>query len=112
MAHKLKKASELFAAVDPHLKVIDGGSHRRQKRLSAKAQADWDKLDGSKCPRCGIDALRFRPQDGVCVFCGQALNEKELRDERKQARFLKYMTAHNARIKGKRSHSSSSSCSV
>jgi len=103
---KRKRASEIFGAVDPHLKVIDGGSRRRNsKRPSAKAEADWNKLGGSKCPRCGIDALRFRPEDGVCVFCGQALNEKELRDERKRARFLKYMKAHNARInKGKRSH--------
>ena len=110
MVHKRKKASEIFGAVDPHLKVIDGGSHRRHiKRLSAKGQADWDKLSGAKCPSCGQDALRFRPEDGVCNFCAASLNEKELRDERKRARFLKYMTAHNARVdKGKRSHGGSS----
>lgn len=94
-----KKASELFAAVDPDLKVIDGGNRRRRsKEPSRKGQADWDKLGGAKCPRCGQDAFRFRPEDGVCILCAQALNEKELRDERKRARFLRFMKAHNARI--------------
>ena len=98
-----KKASEIFAAVDPHLKVIDGGTRRRKK----KELSDWEKLDGAKCPKCGRDALRFRPEDGVCMVCAGEANEKELRDERKQARFLRYMRSHNARI-GKRSHSGSS----
>ena len=94
-----KRASEIFAAVDPHLKVIDGGSRRRRaRRLSPKGQADWDNLGGAKCPRCGQDAVRFRPEDGVCIFCAGVLNEKELRDERKRARFLKFQKAHNARI--------------
>jgi len=62
------------------------------------SQADWDKLGGANCPRCGQDAIRFRPEDGVCIHCAQALNEKELRDERKRARFLRFMKAHNARI--------------
>jgi len=98
-----KKASEIFAVVDPHLKVIDAGTHRHKK----KELSDWEKLDGSKCPKCGKDALRFRPQDGVCMVCAGEANEKELRDERKRARFLRYMRAHNAQI-GKRSHSGSS----
>lgn len=114
MKLKRKRASEIFAAVDPHLTVIDAGRrHRRAKRLSPKGQADWDNSGGAKCPSCGQDAVRFRPEDGVCVFCAQTMNEKELRDERKRVRFLKFQKAHNARIdKGKRSHSSSSSSSV
>ena len=98
-----KKASEIFAAVDPHLKVIDGGTRRRKK----KELSDWEKLDGAKCPKCGKDALRFRPEDGVCMVCAGEANEKELRDERKRARFLRYMRSHNAQI-GKRSHYGSS----
>jgi len=99
-----KRASEIFGPVDPQLKVIDGGTRRHKK----KELSDWEKLDGAKCPKCGKDALRFRPQDGVCMVCAGEANEKELRDERKRARFLRYMRAHNARI-GKRSHSDSSS---
>ena len=91
---KRKKASEIFAAVDPHLKVIDGGTHRRHK----KKESDWEKLNGAKCPRCGQDALRFRPEDGVCIFCAQKMNERELSEENKKARFLRFMRAHNARI--------------
>ena len=99
MKLKRKRASEIFGPVDPHLKVIDGGSRRRRtRRLSPEAQADWDNLDGAKCPRCGKDAVRFRPEDGVCIFCAGVLNEKELRDESKRTRFLRYMKAHNARI--------------
>lgn len=98
MVYKRKKASEIFGAVDPNLKVIDGGSRKHTRRLSAKAEADWDKLGGAKCPRCGKDALRFRPGDGVCIICAGALNEKEIRDERKRVRFLKFRKAHNARI--------------
>lgn len=94
-----KRASEIFAAVDPHLTVIDGGSRRRRARpLSPKGQADWDNLDGAKCSRCGKDALRFRPEDGVCIFCAGVLNEKELSDERKRVRLLKFVKAHNAKI--------------
>lgn len=96
---KRKRASEIFGEVDPNLKVIDGGSRRRRaKRLSPEGQAEWERLSGAKCPRCGQDALLFRPEDGVCIFCAQALNEKELQDERKRARFLRFMRAHNARI--------------
>lgn len=90
----MKRASEIFGPVDPNLKVIDRGRGRRKK----KELSDWDKLSGAKCPRCGNDALRFRPQDGVCIFCAQELNEKELRDERSKERFIRYMKAHNARI--------------
>ena len=95
---KRKKASEIFAAVDPHLKVIDGHSRRRRRKLSVEAISDWQKLGGAKCPRCGQDALRFRPRDGVCISCAQELDEKETRDECKKRRFLRFMKAHNARI--------------
>jgi hypothetical protein len=104
MKMKRKRASEIFAVVDPNLKVIDGGTRRRRHRkLSTQAMLDWQKLGGTKCLRCGQDALRFRPQDGVCIFCAQKLNEKEIRDERKRARFLRFMRAHNAQIDRKRS---------
>jgi len=93
---RFKRASEIFRDVDPNLKVIDGG--RRRRRLSARGQAEWDKLNGTKCHRCGEDAVRFRPEDRVCINCAQNLNEKELREERKHARFERWRRTHNARI--------------
>lgn len=94
-----KRASEIFGAVDPHLKVIDGGRRRRRARpLSSQGQAEWDALGGAKCPRCRKDMLRFRPEDGVCIFCAGVLNEKELSEQRKRTRFLKFRKSHNARI--------------
>lgn len=99
-----KKASEIFGAVDPNLKVIDGGTHRwhRRAKLSPQAMLDWQKLDGAKCPRCGQDALYFRPQDGVCISCAWWLNEQMERKETQQRKAAKFIKAHNARIDKKR----------
>ena len=91
---KQKKASEIFGGVDPHLRVIDGG--RRRKHSSS--QVIWDASGGTICPRCGEEKVRFRPEDGVCRQCAEALNEKELQDERKRAKVLKFVKAHNTRI--------------
>ncbi len=93
-----KKASELFASVDPHLKVIDGGIRRKQH----SKQEDWEAAGGGICPRCKEEVVRFRPQDGVCRACADSLNEKHFEDERKRAKQLRYMKAHNARINRKR----------
>ena len=60
---KKKRASELFHQVDPHLRVIDGGTHRK-RRLT---KVDWNKAGGVVCPNCGQETLRI--VDGVCLQC-------------------------------------------
>ena len=92
---RIKKASEIFRDVDPALNVIDRG----RRRIGHKGtRAEWDQAGGAICPRCGQAAMRFRPQDGVCLACAQELNEKQDRDEKKRARQLKFIKQHNARI--------------
>jgi len=91
---KRKKASEIFAAVDPHLKVIDGGTHRRHK----KKESDWEKLNGAKCPQCGKDVLQFDPHRGVCISCARDMDEKEWREAKRREKLLRYVKSHNARI--------------
>ncbi len=93
-----KTVSEIFAKVDPHLTVIDGS--RKHKRRSN--QKDWDAAVGTICPRCKRESVRFRPQDGVCRLCADNLNEKEIRDEKKRAKLLRQIEAHNVRITKKR----------
>jgi len=88
-----KTASEIFAGVDPHLKVIN--RRRISKKLSRK---NWEDCGGAVCPRCKQEAVRFRPQDGVCWQCAGKLNEKESKEEAKQAAWLRHVKAHNARI--------------
>jgi len=73
-----KKLSELFAEVDPELKVINGGTYRRQcnkrlKRLDEKpatedyryepctsTNEDWEKA-AINCPVCGQPTARLLP---------------------------------------------------
>jgi len=90
---KRKSIADVLHAVDPDLKVISGG-------LRKKKGTNWEMAEGNECPRCHVKALRFRPEDGVCINCAQFLNEKELQDARKKAKVLKYVKAHNARIDG------------
>lgn len=112
-----KKASEIFAEVDPHLRVIDGGvrkhgsvaqrlepsPHKREVVGSNPARpTDWEAAGGATCPRCGGEALWFRPGDGVCNNCAGFLDVKQDRDEKRQAKFLRQVKAHNARITKKK----------
>ncbi len=93
-----KKASEIFAKVDPNLRVFNASPYRHKK-------SNWEASGGAICPKCGEEAVRFRPQDGVCRQCANLLNEKFFKDEAKHAKFLRFVKAHNARIdrrKGKR----------
>lgn len=85
----MKRASEIFGPVDPHLTVISGRRYR---------QGNWEASGGAVCPRCHSEVVRFRPEDGVCRQCGNVLNEKEFSDKIKQAKFQKFRKAHNARI--------------
>jgi len=94
-----KRASEIFGSVDPELNVIDRG--RRRTGQKGKAQ-DWKQSGGALCPRCGQEAVRFRPRDGVCLQCVRDLDEKQDRDDKKRARQLKFINQHNARINKKK----------
>ena len=92
---KRKRASELFANVDPQLHVIDGGQHRTGRKGKLK---EWERTGGALCPQCGKEAVRFRPRDGLCYQCVRAGDEKQDRDDKKRARQLKFINQHNARI--------------
>ena len=88
---KKLKASEIFAKVDPHLTVINSGRRKRSKNL-------WAATGGAICPRCGQEAVRFRPLDGVCWLCARAQDEKQVRDGEKHTKLKRHIMAHNARI--------------
>jgi len=78
MARKRKKASEIFGSVDPNLKVVDGGTHRRRRRQYQSdllSQDDWDRAKGVNCKICGQES--FRLKDGICIHC---LEEKAIQD--------------------------------
>ncbi|MBA7465029.1 hypothetical protein ES707_00190 [subsurface metagenome] len=90
-----KRASEIFRLVDPHLRVIDGGSRRTGRKGKSE---EWEQVGGALCPRCGLEAVRFRPRDGVCLRCVRDLDEKQEADDKKRAKQLKFINQHNARI--------------
>lgn len=71
---KRKRASEIFGAVDPHLRVIDGGTrHRHQSKPLTKR--DWERARGINCKICGQES--FRLKNGICMRC---LEKKESQD--------------------------------
>ena len=84
---------EVLQAVDPSLTIVSG--HRRTRKPKER---DWVQAGGAICPRCGEEAVRFRPQDGVCLACARALNEKEDADKKKRDKFQKFRKRHNARV--------------
>jgi len=86
----MKRASEIFAPVDQNLKVRDRGNKRTK---------DFDAAGGAVCPRCGEEAVRFRPEDGICFRCARLLDEKFFSDKRKHDKFERFRKAHNARIR-------------
>ena len=78
---KKKRASEIFRLVDPHLRVIDGGTHRK-RRLN---EVDWDKLGGVTCPSCNRETVRII--NGVCLQCHRdRVAEREKKKEDKAER--------------------------
>lgn len=91
---KRRRASEIFHPVDPGLNVID---RRRYTGRKGKAH-EWKQAGGVFCPQCNQEVVRFRPHDGVCIECVRVLDEKQIRDEKKRAKQLKFINQHNARI--------------
>lgn len=79
-----KRASEIFHLVDPHLRVIDGGTHRK-RRLT---KVDWDNTGGVTCPSCGQEALRMI--DGICFQCyrNKMAEEEEKLGRKREKRYL------------------------
>ena len=76
-----RRASEIFRLVDPHLRVIDGGTHRK-RRLT---KVDWDKTGGVTCPSCNRETVRMI--DGVCLQCYRdRVAEREKKEEDKAER--------------------------
>lgn len=68
-----KKASEIFAAVDPHLKVIDGGRRRKRKK---RELTEWEKAGGVFCPACREETVRILR--GVCPSCFKKLDAERI----------------------------------
>jgi len=91
---KRKRASEIFGSVDPELHVIDRRRHTGRKGKTR----DWERAGGVFCPQCNQEAVRFRPRDGLCLECVRAQDEKQISDEKKRARQLKFINQHNARV--------------
>jgi len=80
MLKKRKRASEIFGEVDPHLRVIDGGTRRRHRSLPL-IQMEWERARGVNCKICGQES--FRLKDGVCIHC---LEKNELEDVEEMGR--------------------------
>lgn len=90
---KHKTVREIFGEVDPNLKIVPGGRHWK---ISG---ADWLAAGGAFCSRCKKEALWFRPEDGVCKECTRFLDEKYWSDKKKHTKVLRFVKAHNARIR-------------
>lgn len=81
---KKKRASEIFRLVDPHLRVIDGGTHRKRHLT----KVDWDKTNGVICPNCEQETLRM--VEGICIQCYRdkvAVKEERL-GRKREKRYL------------------------
>jgi len=79
---KRKKASEIFGAVDPHLKVIDGGTRRRH-RTTPLTQMDWDRARGVICQECGRETLQII--NGLCPKCSKAKEMNRVEEQETNA---------------------------
>lgn len=73
---KKKRASEIFAQVDPHLKVINGGTHYRYHKKTRLNQEDWEKVGGLYCASCGDEVVRLI--NGLCVSCSNMAEAKRM----------------------------------
>ncbi len=82
-----KRASEIFAEVDPHLKVISGGANRRRHGKSHLNDSDWDRAGGQHCPQCKAEIVRL--VSGLCPQCHQEAEAERARklEDRTERRY-------------------------
>lgn len=76
-----KKASEIFAKVDPHLKVVNGGTHYHRKLK----EEDWEKGGGVYCSGCHRETMQLI--EGLCPQCrrdAEAERAEKLGDKRER----------------------------
>lgn len=66
--------------------------------MSGFTDEEWERATGDPCPRCQELKLRFRPEDGLCISCGEYVDNKRDRDEERKARLLRAIRAHNTRV--------------
>lgn len=78
---KRKRASEIFAQVDPKLKVIDGGTRHHKYKFHQIREEDWNNASGVICPSCQRETMRAI--NGLCPECWR---EKETEREEKDGR--------------------------
>lgn len=81
---KKKRASEIFGAVDPHLRVIDGGTRHRSKPLT---EMDWHRAKGVICQECGRETLQSL--NGLCPQCANAKESSRV-DEQEDNTMRRY----------------------
>lgn len=83
-----KRASEIFARVDPKLRVIDGGTHHRRYRPHWATNEDWDNARGLVCSSCGREAMRVT--DGLCPECRRKVEaeREEKLGRKREKRYL------------------------
>lgn len=73
-----KRASEIFAEVDPHLKVIDGGTRHRHRSLPI-THNDWESAKGVICQDCGRETLQII--NGLCRQCAKAKEANRVEEQ-------------------------------
>lgn len=90
----MKKASEIFAEVDPHLKVIDGGIHRNKRKHRVSTTDNWEDASGLRCPSCGEEVVQL--VDSKCPWCYRKEEAERLaKYERKsEKRYYVYQLNH------------------
>lgn len=79
---KKKRASEIFGAVDPHLRVIDGGTRRRHQSKPL-TKRDWDRAKGITCQKCGRETLQSI--NGLCPQCSRTKEAERVEKQEKNS---------------------------
>ena len=82
-----RRASEIFAEIDPHLKVISGGTNRRRHGNSHLHNHNWDRAGGLNCPQCKAETVRLI--SGLCPQCHQEAEAERARklEDRTERRY-------------------------
>lgn len=78
---RYKKAKEIFGQVDPNLRVVSAGRHKKtvkREETEMVSVNDWENAKGRMCSKCGREC--FRVIDSLCSLCN---NKKVAKDDRK-----------------------------